>query len=165
MRRWLVILSSVWVLSACQTIDRPSIQIDEEGCAALEAWAHQGASGERIVNWDWAYGPDVIGMRAKMSASGETDEFDRALYDALSRYTHSLGLGEFSWVAAECFDAEISLEADEWGGVSSVDAVADFGDVRLDLRYNEAECAFGDWVGDPGWSGCASFRARSAYSE
>ena len=155
------------LITSCASSYRPQIVISEERCEALEAWALQGSEIERSANWHWGYPEDVIGLRARMSTCSEEgcepDEFDIELYEALSVYTHSLGLGEFVWLLAEdCFDANVNLDFAEYEEVISAEAAVRLDGIILEMQFHRTLCVFLELDEDPGYSGCASFRARAA---
>ncbi|WP_143742915.1 hypothetical protein [Maricaulis sp. W15] len=155
------------VLIGCQSVRHPSIDIADDDCGTLLAWTEERSRVERVANWDWAHSGDVIAMRAKMSVcspeSCVADEMDRAMYAGLSRYTHSLSLGEFAWLVAECVGARPDVSFDSAGSVVEVEARMEVGERRLEIAYFEDHCAYGDWIDDPGWTGCASFRASGIH--
>lgn len=153
------------LLIGCQSIDRPSINFDQEACTALKDWARQGVEQERIANWNWDFPDDVIPMRARMDTCSdsqcEPDQYDYALYEGLGRYTHSLGLGELVWLAAICMETPVDLETDEFGFVDSARSEVEVGHATLEMSFDKDRCRFGDWNGNTGSSGCASFRTRA----
>ena len=153
------------LLIGCQSIDRPSISFDQEACTALKDWARQGVEQERIANWNWDFPEDDIPMRARMDTCSDTlcepDEYDYALYEGLSRYTHSLGLGEFVWSAAICLETPVDLDMGEFGFVDGARSVAEVGNATLEISFDRDQCRFGDWDGNTGSSGCASFRTSA----
>lgn len=165
-RAFAPVLTSL-VLIGCQSLRHPTIDIADVDCGALLAWTEEQSRVERVANWDWDYPGDVIAMRAKMSVcspeSCTIDEMDRTMYASLSRYTHSLSLGEFAWLAAECVGARPSVRFDSDGGVMQVEARVTAGERSLEIAYFEDRCAFGDWIDDPGWAGCTSFRASGLH--
>jgi hypothetical protein len=95
-------------------------------------------------------------MNIVTPADAEPDAHDLALYDALSRYTHSLDLGEFTWLAAECFDRDATVRADAYGGVHFVSARLEHAGARVELAFEAGLCQ-----GEPiaGGAECALFRS------
>lgn len=161
MRRAVLMAVTALIVAACQTPRHPTIAISPEACQSLQAWAAMGGMRERAVTWDWHHRPDVIGLRARMNvvtpADVEPDAHDLALYDALSRYTHSLDLGEFTWLAAECFDRDATVRADAYGGVRFVSAGFEHAGARVELAFEEGHCQ-GEQSADG--AECALFRSR-----
>lgn len=164
MGRAVRVLASCLLLGACQSSSQLEFELPPEACSALAAWAEQGAVADRVVSWDWNYGRDVIGMRARMvagpTADHVADEYDLALYDGLSRYTHSVALGEFAWAASRCFGTEAEVRMGEYGFVEYMTSSFEHAGAQIDVSFFEDRCAFRATDELPGSSGCASFRSR-----
>ena len=150
-------------LSACQSIDVGGVRFDENACHAVAQWAEAAGAEPRIGHWNWRYPDDVIPMRARLEvcASGacEVDEFDIALYEGVSRYTHSFDLGEFVYLTAACFDVRARYRIGEYGETEFAAATVELEDVLLERRFERGQCPFRDGEFEPTSAGCASFRA------